>query len=150
MDGDYEKLVYFSTRPSYGSAGNRAAAPASVPQQQCVQPAESTRALAEAGVLVQRRDGHTAHELQHHQLLPRPGRALLSDGLRIVVDNMWLNGSGDAFWTYGTAYARDTTLYGDGDTILGYGSVFWSNCVINSGSTASWTPPSRASTGTSS
>jgi hypothetical protein len=70
--------------------------------------------------------------------------ALLTDGMRIVVDSMWLNGSGDALTTYGTAYIKDTTLYGDGDTVLGYGSVFWKDStIITKGGPLTWTRTSQ-------
>ncbi|KAF2651112.1 carbohydrate esterase family 8 protein [Lophiostoma macrostomum CBS 122681] len=66
--------------------------------------------------------------------------ALLTDGLRVVVDNMWLNGSGDALTTYGTIYIKGTTLYGDGDTVLGYASAFWENSsIITTAGPLSWT-----------
>jgi pectinesterase len=70
--------------------------------------------------------------------------ALLIDGMRIVLDHMRLNGSGDALTTYGTAYVAHTTLYGDGDTILGYGSVFWANStVVTTAGPMSWTRTSQ-------
>jgi pectinesterase len=66
--------------------------------------------------------------------------ALLIDGIRIVVDHMYLNGSGDALTTYGTAYITESTLWGDGDTILGYGSVFWNrSTIITTAGPVSWT-----------
>jgi len=65
--------------------------------------------------------------------------ALLIDGVRVILDNMALNGSGDALTTYGTAYIVDTTLVGDGDTILGYGSVFWKrSTVVTTAGAVSW------------
>ncbi len=65
--------------------------------------------------------------------------ALLVEGVRVVLDHLTLNGSGDAFTTYGTLYVADTTLYGDGDSILGYGSVFWERCIISSADVVTWT-----------
>jgi len=66
--------------------------------------------------------------------------ALLIDGARIVLSNMYLNGSGDALTTYGTAYITDSTLVGDGDTILGYGSVFWNrSSIVTTAGPVSWT-----------
>lgn len=70
--------------------------------------------------------------------------ALLIDGMRVVLDHMRLNGSGDALTTYGTAYISNTTLYGDGDTILGYGGVFWENStVVTTAGALSWTRTSQ-------
>ncbi|KAI2632925.1 pectinesterase [Xylaria nigripes] len=70
-----------------------------------------------------------------------PGQAesLLVDGVRVVVDHMTLNGAGDAMTTYGTLYVVDSELTGTGDTILGYGSVFWLRCKVESVSAVSWT-----------
>lgn len=66
--------------------------------------------------------------------------ALLIDGERVVLSNMHLNGSGDALTTYGTSYITDSTLLGDGDTILGYGSVFWNRSFIStSAGPVTWT-----------
>ncbi|KAF2826593.1 pectinesterase [Ophiobolus disseminans] len=66
--------------------------------------------------------------------------ALLIDGVRVVLSNMQLKGSGDALTTYGTAYISGSTLIGDGDTILGYGSVFWNrSTIITTAGPVSWT-----------
>ncbi|KAF1957904.1 pectinesterase [Byssothecium circinans] len=66
--------------------------------------------------------------------------ALLIDGTRVTLSNMQLHGSGDALTTYGTAYITDTILIGDGDTILGYGAVFWNrSTIITTAGPVSWT-----------
>ncbi|KAH8809340.1 pectinesterase [Xylogone sp. PMI_703] len=66
--------------------------------------------------------------------------ALLVEGTRVIIDNMNLNGSGDAFTTYGTIYVVDSTLTGDGDTVLGYGSVYWLRSeIISGGPAVTWT-----------
>jgi pectinesterase len=58
--------------------------------------------------------------------------ALLMRGERNIVDRMTLNGSGDAFTTYGTIYMVDSTLTGDGDTILAYAALYCLRCEIHS------------------
>lgn len=58
--------------------------------------------------------------------------ALLVRGERIIIDNMQLNGSGDALTTYGSIYMRDSELVGDGDTILAYATLFCERCTIKS------------------
>ncbi|KAF2096434.1 pectin lyase-like protein [Rhizodiscina lignyota] len=65
--------------------------------------------------------------------------SLLVNGLRVVLDHMTLNGSGDGFTTYGTIYITDSKLTGDGDSVLGYGSVFWLRSEIDSHSAVTWT-----------
>jgi pectinesterase len=64
---------------------------------------------------------------------------LLVNRTRVVVDHMNLNVSGDALTTYSTAYIFDTALEGDGDTVLGYSSVFWNqSTVITTAGAVSW------------
>lgn len=65
--------------------------------------------------------------------------ALLVRGQRIVLDHMTLNGSGDAFTTYGSIYMVNSKLVGDGDTILGYAALFCLRCEIQSIGPFSWT-----------
>lgn len=52
---------------------------------------------------------------------------------------MYLNGSGNALTTYGSVYILDTDLYGDGDTVLGYASVYWLRSTISSPGAVTWT-----------
>jgi pectinesterase len=65
--------------------------------------------------------------------------AVLVRGERIIIDRMNLNGSGDAFTTYGTIYFVDSKLTGDGDTVLGYGAVFFLRSEIDSIGPVTWT-----------
>ncbi|KAI1154044.1 pectinesterase [Nemania diffusa] len=65
--------------------------------------------------------------------------ALLVDGVRIILDHMTLNGSGDALTTYGTLYVVDSKLTGAGDTILGYGSAYWLRSRVESIGAVTWT-----------
>lgn len=65
--------------------------------------------------------------------------ALLMRGDRNIVDRMTLNGSGDAFTTYGSIYMVDSTLTGDGDTILGYAALYCLRCTIKSVGPFTWT-----------
>lgn len=65
--------------------------------------------------------------------------ALLLRGERNIVDRMTLNGSGDAFTTYGSIYMVDSKLTGDGDTILAYASLYCLRCEIHSVGPFTWT-----------
>ena len=65
--------------------------------------------------------------------------ALLIRGERNIIDRMTLNGSGDAMTTGGTIYMVDSLLTGDGDTILGYASLFCLRCEIRSVGPFTWT-----------
>jgi hypothetical protein len=58
--------------------------------------------------------------------------ALLVNGDRIILDHMTLDGSGDALTTSGSIYMVDSSLRGDGDTILAYATLFCLRCEISS------------------
>lgn len=73
--------------------------------------------------------------------------ALLMHGQRNIVDRMTLNGSGDAFTTFGTIYMVDSTLTGDGDTILAYAALFCLRCEIRSVGPFTWTRTPEGSHG---
>ena len=65
--------------------------------------------------------------------------ALLVRGDRVVIDNMQLNGSGDALTTYGSIYMQDSELTGHGDTILGYASLYCLRCTVRTYGPFTWT-----------
>ena len=65
--------------------------------------------------------------------------ALMVRGQRVVIDHMTLNGSGDAFTTYGTIYFADSKITGHGDTVLGYAAVFFIRSEIHSIGPFTWT-----------
>lgn len=73
--------------------------------------------------------------------------ALLVRGQRVVIDRMTLNGSGDAFTTYGSIYMMDSTLSGDGDTILAYAALYCLRCEIRSVGPFTWTRTPQGSHG---
>jgi hypothetical protein len=73
--------------------------------------------------------------------------ALLIRGERIVIDRMSLHGSGDALTTYGSIYMVDSTLTGDGDTILAYAALFCLRCEVQSKGPFTWTRTPQGSHG---
>ncbi|KAF2850006.1 carbohydrate esterase family 8 protein [Plenodomus tracheiphilus IPT5] len=140
-DGEYKELVFFQYKSKLilrgqsrnktivGYPNNSAFNPPNR-QGSSRRPAFSFRGVADLQL-----SGFTIMNYYRGQ-----AEALLIDGMRVVVDQMNLNGSGDALTTYGTAYIADTTLWGDGDTILGYGSVFWNHStIITKSGPVSWT-----------
>ncbi|KAB5582837.1 pectinesterase [Coniochaeta sp. 2T2.1] len=139
-DGDYEELVYFQYKTKVlirgqSTNGTRLGYPNNSAFNPPNRQGPSRRpAFSFKGVSDVQLSSFSITNYYRGQ-----AESLLTDGMRVVVDNMRLNGSGDAMTTYGTAYVRDATLYGDGDTILGYGSVFWENCTVSTGSAMSWT-----------
>ena len=58
--------------------------------------------------------------------------ALLVSGSKNIVSNMNLKGSGDALNLRGSVSLEDSTIIGDGDTILGVGPAFFRRCNIQS------------------
>lgn len=64
--------------------------------------------------------------------------ALKVSGSRNIIDNMTLNGSGDALNLRGSIYIADSKLTGDGDTILGWGPAFFERCENHSIGPFSW------------
>ena len=65
--------------------------------------------------------------------------ALMVRGDRVVIDNMQLNGSGDALTTYGSIFMVDSELFGHGDTILGYASLYCLRCTMKTHGPFTWT-----------
>ena len=57
---------------------------------------------------------------------------LLVSGSKNIVDHMTIKGSGDALNLRGSVYLADSTIIGDGDTILGVGPAFFRRCEIQS------------------
>lgn len=58
--------------------------------------------------------------------------ALLIYGSKNIVEHMNIKGSGDALNLRGSVYIGDSTITGDGDTILGVGPAFFRHCEIRS------------------
>jgi pectinesterase len=140
-NGFYEELVYFQYKSNLVIRGeSRNKTIVGYPNNSAFNPGNrqgSSRrpAFSFKGVADVQMSGFTINNYYRGQ-----AEALLIDGVRVVLDHMYLNGSGDALTTYGTAYITDTTLVGDGDTILGYGSVFWNrSTIITTAGPVSWT-----------
>ena len=68
-------------------------------------------------------------------------------GQHIILDRVTLNGSGDAFTTYGTIYMVDSKLVGDGDTILAYAALYCLRCEVDSVGPITWTRTPKGSHG---
>ena len=56
---------------------------------------------------------------------------LLISGSKNVVSHMNIKGSGDALNLRGSVYLADSSIIGDGDTILGVGPAFFNHCEIH-------------------
>ena len=73
--------------------------------------------------------------------------ALLVSGSKNIVSNMNIKGSGDALNLRGSVYLTDSTIIGDGDTILGVGPAFFRRCVIQSVGPFMWIRNTEANHG---
>jgi pectinesterase len=72
---------------------------------------------------------------------------LLISGSRNIVSHMTIKGSGDALNLRGSVYLTDSTIIGDGDTILGVGPAFFRRCGIQSVGPFMWIRNTEANHG---
>jgi len=63
---------------------------------------------------------------------------LLIFGSQNIVNHVTIKGSGDALNLRGSAYFTESTIIGDGDTILGVGPAFFNHCEIQSRGPFMW------------
>ncbi len=73
--------------------------------------------------------------------------ALLISGSKNIVSHMNIKGSGDALNLRGSVYLTDSTIIGDGDTILGVGPAFFRRCEIQSVGPFMWIRNTEANHG---
>jgi len=73
--------------------------------------------------------------------------ALLISGSKNIVSHMNIKGSGDALNLRGSVYLTDSTIIGDGDTILGVGPAFFRRCEIRSVGPFMWVRNTEANHG---
>jgi pectinesterase len=72
---------------------------------------------------------------------------LLISGSKNIVSHMNIKGSGDALNLRGSVYLTDSTIIGDGDTILGVGPAFFRRCEIQSVGPFMWIRNTEANHG---
>ena len=72
---------------------------------------------------------------------------LLIYGSKNIVSHMNIKGSGDALNLRGSVYLTDSTIAGDGDTILGVGPAFFRRCEIQSVGPFMWIRNTEANHG---
>lgn len=59
---------------------------------------------------------------------PAQAEAMLIKGDKIIVNNVNIEGSGDALQATGRIYISNTKIQGFGDNVLGYGTIFFNAC----------------------
>ena len=72
---------------------------------------------------------------------------LLISGSKNIVIHMNIKGSGDALNLRGSVYLTDSSIIGDGDTILGVGPAFFNHCEIQSMGPFMWIRNTEANHG---
>jgi pectinesterase len=72
---------------------------------------------------------------------------LLISGSKNIVSHMKIKGSGDALNLRGPVYLVDSTIIGDGDTILGVGPAFFQHCDLQSVGPFMWIRNTEANHG---
>jgi pectinesterase len=72
---------------------------------------------------------------------------LLISGSKNIVSHVTIKGSGDALNLRGSVYLTDSTIIGDGDTILGVGPAFFRHCQLSSVGPFMWIRNTEANHG---
>lgn len=138
-NGIYEELVFFQDKENITIRGeDRARVRVGYPNNSAFNPPRGGASRRPAFSIYNSNDIQlSTFTIDNHFI--GQAEALLVRGERVVIDRMTLNGSGDALTTYGSIYMADSKLKGDGDTILGYASLFCLRCEIETVGPFTWT-----------
>jgi pectinesterase len=137
--GTYEELVFLDSKSNITIRGeDRDAVQVGYPNNSSFNPSRGGPSRRPA-FSIQNSTGIQLSSFTINNYFIGQAEALLVRGQQIVIDRMTLNGSGDAFTTYGTIYMVDSKLTGDGDTILAYAALFCLRCQIHSRGPFTWT-----------
>lgn len=137
--GRYEELIYLGGKSNLIIRGeDRERVEVSYPNNSAFNPPRGGPSRRPAFSIQDSRDIQLSNFTIRNHFFGQ-AEALLARGERIVIDHMTLLGSGDALTTGGTIYMADSTLVGDGDTILGYAALFCLRCEIRSAGPFTWT-----------
>jgi len=146
-NGRYEELVFLQGKSDITIRGeNRERVQVGYPNNSAFNPSRGGPSRRPAFSIYEARDIQLSTFTINNYFIGQ-AEALLVKGERIVIDRMTLNGSGDAFTTYGTIYMVDSKLVGDGDTILGYAALFCLRCEVRSRGPFTWTRTPQGSHG---
>ena len=147
-NGDYEELVYFRNKRRVTIEGeSREGVSIHYPNNEVFNPHPDNVATNEQpGTFPSRRAAFTADncsELTMRNLtisttLRGQAEGLLLMGVKIFLENVWVNGSGDALQANGSVYLLRCRIKGDGDTILGRGPCFFEHCKLISRGPFMW------------
>ncbi len=139
--GDYEEIVYMSKKSNLIIRGeDRAGTVIHYPNNSAFNRTRPAFTVADS-------DDVQLSTLTIRNDFIGQAEALLMRGQHNIIDRVTLNGSGDAFTTYGTIYMVDSSLTGDGDTILAYAALYCLRCEVDSVGPFTWTRTPKGSHG---
>lgn len=101
-------------------------------------PERGTFPSRRAAVTIDNCDDIQIFDITFQTTLRGQAEGLLINGERNILQNVKVIGSGDALQANGSIYMRDSVVIGDGDTILGRGTLFCDRCRIESKSVFMW------------
>jgi pectinesterase len=139
QNGLYEEIIFLSKKSNLIIRGeSREGVKVGYPNNSAFNPAKAGPSRRPAFTINDCKDIQLSSFTVENYFIGQ-AEAMLVRGQRIILDHMTLNGSGDAFTTYGTIYFVDSKLTGHGDTVLGYGAVFFLRSEIQSIGPMTWT-----------
>lgn len=147
-NGDYEELVYFRNKTNLTIEGeSREGVHIHYPNNEVFNPHPDDVATNEyKGTFPSRRAAFMADNCTDLKMLNLTisttlrGQAegLLLMGERIHLENVFINGSGDALQANGSCYFYKCRIKGDGDSVLGRGPCFFEQCKLISRGPFMW------------
>ena len=138
-DGRYDELVFLSEKSDIIIRGeSREGVVVGYPNNSAFNPPQPSPSRRPAFSLFNVEDIQLSDFTINNDFIGQ-AEALLVRGERVILDNMQLNGSGDALTTYGSIYMVDSELTGHGDTILGYAALYCENCTLRTYGPFTWT-----------
>lgn len=156
-DGDYEELVYFRNKRNVTIEGeSRERVYIHYPNNEVFNPHPddvSTNELPgtfpsrRAAFMVDNCSDITLRNLTIATTLRGQAEGLLINGERILLEEVTINGSGDALQANGSIYLYRCRIKGDGDTILGRGPCYFERCRIVSRGPFMWIRNTEANHG---
>lgn len=157
QNGDYEELVYFRNKRNVTIEGeSRDGVYIHYPNNEVFNPHPVDVATNEwpgtfpsrrAAFMIDNCQDITLRNLTIATTLRGQAEGLLINGERIFLEEVTINGSGDALQANGSCYFYRCKIKGDGDTILGRGPCYFDRCKIISRGPFMWIRNTEANHG---
>lgn len=156
-DGDYEELIYFRNKHNVTIEGeSRTGVHIHYANNEVFNPHPDNVATNEwpgtfpsrrAAFMIDNCQDITLRNLTISTTLRGQAEGLLINGERIFLEEVTINGSGDALQANGSCYLYHCKIKGDADTILGRGPCFFDRCKIISRGPFMWIRNTEANHG---